>query len=93
MRQQDEAAGCWLSLTHCCKIGPASGSRLDCNILINHAFVLQVLDEAASLLVALLDPQAKERVLDACATPEGKALFAAAKKSRNHGETVNSICV
>ena len=31
------------------------------------------------MVVALLDPQAGERVLDACAAPGGKALFAAAR--------------
>ena len=31
------------------------------------------------MCVALLDPQPGERVLDACAAPGGKALFAAAK--------------
>ncbi len=36
-------------------------------------------DEAAGLVVALLDPQPGERILDACAAPGGKTLFAAAR--------------
>ena len=36
-------------------------------------------DEAAGLVVALLDPQPGEAVLDACAAPGGKTLFAAAR--------------
>lgn len=39
----------------------------------------QVQDEAAGLVVAVLDPQPGERVLDCCAAPGGKALFAAAR--------------
>ncbi|CAL5218678.1 g386 [Coccomyxa viridis] len=39
----------------------------------------QVQDESAGMVVALLDPQPGERVLDACAAPGGKALFAAAR--------------
>ncbi|KAL4423617.1 hypothetical protein ABPG77_009204 [Micractinium sp. CCAP 211/92] len=39
----------------------------------------QVQDEAAGLVVALLDPQPGERILDACAAPGGKTLFAAAR--------------
>ena len=31
------------------------------------------------MVVALLDPQPGEKVLDACAAPGGKALFAAAR--------------
>ena len=42
----------------------------------------QVQDEAAGLVVALLDPEPGESVLDACAAPGGKTLFAAA---RMHG--------
>jgi 16S rRNA C967 or C1407 C5-methylase (RsmB/RsmF family) len=41
--------------------------------------LLQVQDESAGLVVALLDPQPGEDVLDACAAPGGKALFAAAR--------------
>ena len=40
---------------------------------------MQVQDESAGMVVALLDPQPGERVLDACAAPGGKALFVAAK--------------
>lgn len=40
---------------------------------------MQVQDESAGIIVALLDPQPGERVLDACAAPGGKALFAAAR--------------
>ena len=39
----------------------------------------QVQDEAAGLVVALLDPQPGEAVLDCCAAPGGKALFAAGR--------------
>ena len=39
----------------------------------------QVQDEAAGLVVATLDPQPGEQVLDCCAAPGGKALFAAAR--------------
>lgn len=34
-------------------------------------------DEAAGLVVRMLDPQPGESVLDCCAAPGGKALFAA----------------
>ena len=37
----------------------------------------QVMSESAGLVVTLLDPQPGERVLDACAAPGSKALFAA----------------
>lgn len=47
-----------------------------CTLMLCH---LQVQDESAGMVVALLDPQAGERVLDACAAPGGKALFAAAR--------------
>ena len=40
---------------------------------------MQVQDEAAGLVVAALDPQPGELVLDCCAAPGGKALFAAAR--------------
>lgn len=40
---------------------------------------MQVQDHAAGLVVALLDPQPREAVLDACAAPGGKALYAAAR--------------
>ncbi|PRW33140.1 Ribosomal RNA small subunit methyltransferase B isoform C [Chlorella sorokiniana] len=39
----------------------------------------QVQDEAAGLVVALLDPQPGEDLLDACAAPGGKTLFSAAR--------------
>ncbi|KAK9825393.1 hypothetical protein WJX81_008684 [Elliptochloris bilobata] len=39
----------------------------------------QVQDHAAGLVVALLNPQPGEAVLDACAAPGGKALYAAAR--------------
>ena len=38
-----------------------------------------VQDESAGLVVALLDPQPGDRVLDACAAPGGKSLFAASR--------------
>lgn len=41
--------------------------------------MMQVQDEAAGLVVSLLDPQPGERILDACAAPGGKALYIAAK--------------
>jgi 16S rRNA (cytosine967-C5)-methyltransferase len=46
-----------------------------------------VQDEASQLVVALLDPQPGERVLDACAAPGGKAT-AIAERLRARGETV-----
>lgn len=42
----------------------------------------QVQDEAAGLVVAMLDPQPGESVLDCCAAPGGKTLFAAARMKR-----------
>ena len=39
----------------------------------------QVQDEAAGLVVAMVDPREGERMLDACAAPGGKSLFAAAR--------------
>lgn len=39
----------------------------------------QVQDEAAGLVVALLDPQPGESILDVCAAPGGKALYAASR--------------
>lgn len=41
--------------------------------------LLQVQDEAAGLVVALLDPQPGEAVLDACAAPGGKTMYCAAR--------------
>lgn len=38
-----------------------------------------VQDEGAGLVVAMLDPQPGEAVLDMCAAPGGKATFAAAR--------------
>ena len=38
-----------------------------------------VQDEAAGLVVALLDPQPGDSVADVCAAPGGKALFTAAR--------------
>ncbi|GLC35804.1 hypothetical protein PLESTB_000496000 [Pleodorina starrii] len=40
---------------------------------------LFVQDESAGLVVSLLDPQPGERLLDCCAAPGGKTLFAAAR--------------
>ncbi|EFJ42911.1 hypothetical protein VOLCADRAFT_42105, partial [Volvox carteri f. nagariensis] len=45
---------------------------------------LVVQDESAGLVVSLLDPQPGERLLDCCAAPGGKTLFAAARM-RGHG--------
>ena len=42
-------------------------------------FGWQVQDEAAGLVVALLDPHPGEDILDACAAPGGKALYAASR--------------
>ncbi len=39
----------------------------------------QVQEESAGLVVAVLDPQPGETILDACATRGGKALFAASR--------------
>lgn len=36
-------------------------------------------DESAGLVVALLDPQPGDTVLDCCAAPGGKTMFAAAR--------------
>lgn len=40
---------------------------------------VQVQDEAAGMVVAMLDPQPGETLLDACAAPGGKTMFAAAR--------------
>lgn len=40
---------------------------------------IQVQDEAAGLVVVMLDPRQGESVLDCCSAPGGKTLFAAAK--------------
>ncbi|GIL43283.1 hypothetical protein Vafri_1068, partial [Volvox africanus] len=40
---------------------------------------LVVQDESAGLVVSLLDPQPDEKLLDCCAAPGGKTLFAAAR--------------
>lgn len=40
-------------------------------------YCMQVQDEAAGLVVSMLDPQPGDHILDACAAPGGKALFAA----------------
>eukprot|EP00884_Botryococcus_braunii_P015274 jgi/Botrbrau1/242/Bobra.0022s0217.1 len=47
----------------------------------------QVQDESAGLVVAVLDPQPGETILDACAAPGGKALFAASRM-RGQGKLV-----
>jgi len=44
----------------------------------------QVQDEAAGLVVSLVDPQPGEYILDACAAPGGKTLFMAARM-KNEG--------
>ena len=46
-----------------------------------------VQDESAGLVVRLLDPQPGETLVDACAAPGGKALYAAARM-RNQGRLV-----
>ena len=56
---------------------------------------MQVQDEAAGLVVSLLDPQPGERILDACAAPGGKALYIAARmknqvKSISKTSTIDS---
>ena len=45
----------------------------------NGADSLQVQDEAAGMVVAMLDPQPGDALLDACAAPGGKTLYAAAR--------------
>ena len=40
---------------------------------------LQVQDEAAGMVVSMLDPQPGDTLLDACAAPGGKTLYAAAR--------------
>ena len=47
------------------------------------SIVQQVQDEAAGMVIAVLDPQPGDLLLDCCAAPGGKALFAA---SRMRGE-------
>ena len=47
----------------------------------------QVQDEAAGLVVALLDPKPGDTILDCCAAPGGKALFAASRM-RGMGEII-----
>ena len=49
--------------------------------------VLAVQDEAAGLVVRVLDPQPGERVLDAAAAPGGKATYAAIRM-QNTGQVV-----
>lgn len=39
----------------------------------------QVQDEAAGLVVAMLDPQKGDKILDCCAAPGGKTMFAASR--------------
>jgi 16S rRNA (cytosine967-C5)-methyltransferase len=39
----------------------------------------QVQDESAGLVVAMLDPQPGQAILDACAAPGGKTMYAAAR--------------
>ena len=58
--------------------------RVRINTLLNTyssviTLVVQVQDEAAGLVVALLDPHPGEAILDACAAPGGKALYAATR--------------
>lgn len=38
-----------------------------------------VQDEGAGMVVQVLDPQPEENILDCCAAPGGKALFAATR--------------
>lgn len=57
-----------------------------CSALRPHNQPLQVQDEAAGLVVALLAPQPGEALLDACAAPGGKTLFSAARmQARQEG--------
>ena len=48
-------------------------------VLYSRSAGLQVQDEAAGLVVAMLDPQPGEAILDACAAPGGKTLFISAR--------------
>ncbi|KAG2442874.1 hypothetical protein HXX76_002953 [Chlamydomonas incerta] len=52
---------------------------------------LHVQDESAGLVVALLDPQPGERLLDCCAAPGGKTLFAAARMRGNGSITALDV--
>ena len=61
----------------------SEAQRFVCLVLVRADPVVQVQDEAAGLVVALLDPQPGESILDACAAPGGKALYAA---SRMHNQ-------
>lgn len=46
---------------------------------VTDAAACQVQDEAAGLVVAMLDPEPGDCILDACAAPGGKTLFAASR--------------
>lgn len=54
-----------------------------------HAGKCAVQDESAGLVVAVLDPQPGDLVLDACAAPGGKATFAA-HRMRGQGTVVST---
>ena len=65
-------------LTWCC-CGPGACASPSYNRVPHALLCTQVQDEAAGLVVALLDPQPGETILDACAAPGGKALYAASR--------------
>jgi 16S rRNA C967 or C1407 C5-methylase (RsmB/RsmF family) len=52
-----------------------------------------VQDEAAGLVVALLDPQPGDSVADVCAAPGGKALFTAARLRGQVCATIDRVAV
>lgn len=60
--------------------------------MTSEAFHTQVQDESAGMVVALLDPQPGEDVLDACAAPGGKTLFAAAKMRGQVRARAEALC-
>lgn len=60
--------------THACVLGSSHPAAPLCPLCL-----AQVQDEAAGMVVAMLGPQPGELLLDACAAPGGKTLFAAAR--------------
>lgn len=66
-----------------CRVKQGMHAVVHSGMLRDGAVAVQ--DEAAGLVVALLDPQPGERILDACAAPGGKALFAAQRMHERAG--------
>lgn len=52
---------------------------------------LAIQDEAAGLVVAMLDPQPGEAVLDACSAPGGKAVFAAQRMAASLAPATGAV--